>query len=145
VDYSIRLWDVDTGQCLKVLNHASPVVSVIYSPDGQKLASYGVDQSVRIWDAQENVSRSFSVIAWHFSATFDWGGAIALVPMVKLWRVTVKRVPFNVATGQPLWLVQAHSSPIVAVVYSPDGQQLVSASMDQRIKVWDVKTGVSEN
>jgi len=32
-------------------------------------------------------------------------------------------------------------SPIVAVVYSPDGQQLVSASMDQRIKVWDVKTG----
>jgi len=29
----------------------------------------------------------------------------------------------------------------VAVVYSPDGQQLVSASMDQRIKVWDVKTG----
>jgi len=33
--------------------------------------------------------------------------------MVKLWRVTVKRAIqiWHVATGQPLWLVQAHSSP----------------------------------
>jgi len=64
VDYSIRLWDVDTGQCLKVLNHASPVVSVIYSPDGQKLQVMAL---IKVYEfgtrLQENVSRSFSVIA----------------------------------------------------------------------------------
>jgi len=61
--------------------------------------------------------------------------------MVKL-ASNVKRVPFKFGTWRPVNLyLYRHISPIVAVVYSPDGQQLVSASMDQRIKVWDVKTG----
>jgi len=88
---------------------------------------------VRIWDAAtgECIKILQCHSEWHFSATF-WGGAIALVPMVKLWRVTVKRCHSNLARGdRSLWLVQAFK-PTVAVVYSPDGQQLVSASMDQR-------------
>jgi len=103
VDYSIRLWDVDTGQCLKVLNHASPVVSVIYSPDG-KVGKLCVDQSVRIWDAAtgECIKILQCHSEWHFSATFDWGGAIVLVPMVKLWRVTVKRCHSNLGDRSTL-------------------------------------------
>ncbi|HEY4034344.1 MAG TPA: hypothetical protein VGL94_10310, partial [Ktedonobacteraceae bacterium] len=39
-DYSIRLWDVSTGECLKVLQgHSAWVRSVAFSPDGSLLAS----------------------------------------------------------------------------------------------------------
>lgn len=146
VDYTIRLWDVDSGECLRVFNHASPTIAVIYSPDGQKLASYGVNQGVRLWDI--TTGECLAVLQadgeWHFSATFDWGGAIAFSPdgqvlasnsgtgAVQMW---------DVATGQPLWLLQAHDSPIVAIAYSPDGQWLITASMDQMIKVWNAQTG----
>jgi WD40 repeat protein len=146
VDYTIRLWDVATGECVKTLDHTSPVVAVIYSPDGQLLASYGVDQSIRFWDAVtgECVQMLQPHTEWHFSATFDWGGAIAFSPDGRTLasnRETGHIQLWDVATGAALRLIKAHTSPIVAIVYHPDGQRLISASMDSSIKVWDVQTG----
>ncbi|MBD2056747.1 hypothetical protein H6F88_12115 [Oculatella sp. FACHB-28] len=146
VDYTIRLWDVYSGQCLRVFNHGSPVIAVIYSPDAQQLASYSVDQGIRVWNIAtgECLSVLQADSAWHFSATFDWGGAIAYSPdgqvlasnsgtgSVQIW---------DAATGQPLRLLQAHDSSIVAIAYSPNGQRLVTASLDQVIKVWNAQTG----
>lgn len=146
VDYTIRLWEVATGRCHKILNHASPVIAAIYSPTGQQLASYGVDQTIRLWDVTTgNCTHVFQRFTeWHFSATFDWGGAIAFSPDGKTLasnRETGCIQLWDVATGNALRLIEAHSSPIVAIVYHPDGQRLVSASMDSLIKVWDVQTG----
>ncbi|NIM13175.1 MAG: NACHT domain-containing protein [Candidatus Aminicenantes bacterium] len=36
---------------------------------------------------------------------------------------------------------QGHSFPINSVVYSPDGEKILSASEDKKIKEWDVETG----
>ena len=33
--------------------------------------------------------------------------------------------------------VNAHSSWVMSVAFSPDGKKIVSGSMDQTIKVWD--------
>jgi len=107
VDYSIRLWDVDTGQCLKVLNHASPVVSVIYSPDGQK---WQVMALIKVYEfgtrLQENVSRSFSVIASGISLPRLIGVERSFSPdgqTLASNRETGAIQIWHVATGQPLW------------------------------------------
>ena len=34
--------------------------------------------------------------------------------------------------------VNAHSSWVMSVAFSPDGKKIVSGSMDQTIKVWDL-------
>ncbi len=146
VDYTIRLWNIATGHCLKTLNHASPVVAVIYSPTGHQLASYGVDQTIRLWNAATGdcIQVLQPHTEWHFSATFDWGGAIAFSPDGKVLasnRETGCIQLWDVATGNALRLIEAHSSPIVAIVYHPDGERLISASMDSQIKVWNVNTG----
>ena len=47
----IRLWDVATGKQIGQLEgHGSWVSSLVFWPDGRKLASSSADQTIRIWD-----------------------------------------------------------------------------------------------
>jgi WD40 repeat protein len=36
---------------------------------------------------------------------------------------------------------EGHTGPVSSVVFSPDGQQIVSGSSDQTVQVWDAKIG----
>ncbi|CAH8474143.1 unnamed protein product [Heterobilharzia americana] len=50
-DSTVRLWEVETGQCRRILSrHTEPVYSVAFSPDGRLLATGSFDQCVHIWN-----------------------------------------------------------------------------------------------
>ena len=55
----IKVWDSETGQeLLSLKGHSASVWSVVYSPDGKRLASgsgsepYGPGGEVKVWDAE---------------------------------------------------------------------------------------------
>ncbi len=52
--------------------------------------------------------------------------------MVQVWQAS---------TGLPVFIMQAHSTYIFALAFSPDEPVLVSGSMDTGIKFWDMATG----
>jgi WD40 repeat protein len=49
-DRSVRIWDLETGKTLKLLEHGGPAISVQFSPDGRRLATVSADRTLRVWD-----------------------------------------------------------------------------------------------
>jgi COMPASS component SWD3 len=51
-DETVRVWDVKSGKCLKVLPaHSDPVTAVDFNRDGTLIVSSSYDGLCRIWDA----------------------------------------------------------------------------------------------
>src|SRR6202042_649390 len=49
---------------------------------------------------------------------------------------------WDVATGDMIAEpFQGHTNAVRSVAFSPNGQQIVSGSFDQTVRVWDMKTG----
>jgi WD40 repeat protein len=52
-DYTIKLWDAQTGAELRTLKgHYSLVSSVAFSPDEKQIVSGSTDGTIKLWDAQ---------------------------------------------------------------------------------------------
>ena len=52
-DNTVRLWEVESGRCLRVLEgHSGSVWSVAWSPDGGHALSGSDDNTVRLWDVE---------------------------------------------------------------------------------------------
>jgi WD40 repeat protein len=51
-DYSIKIWEVKTGNLLKtLLGHKNTVSEVLYTPDSIKIISSAHDNTIKIWNS----------------------------------------------------------------------------------------------
>jgi WD40 repeat protein len=47
-DYPLRVWDLESRQCLRTLGHAEAVTSASLTPDGQRAVSASADKKLRV-------------------------------------------------------------------------------------------------
>jgi hypothetical protein len=120
--------------------HEDQVWSVAFSPDGRRIVSGSVDQTLRLWDAQTGQPIGEPLLGHE---KYVW--SVALSPdgnrivsgsgdnTLRLW---------DAQTGQPFGdPLLGHEDQVSSVAFSPDGNRIVSGSADKTLRLWDAQTG----
>jgi WD40 repeat protein len=131
--------EADWNACLDTLKgHGDSVMSVVFSVDGQRLASGSHDWTVKIWDAATGAcvrtlkGHGYWVASVVFSADGQRLASGSSDRTVKIW---------DAATGAEERTLKDHDDWVTSVVFSADSQRLASGSHDETVKIWDAATG----
>jgi len=133
-DSKSRLWDIASGQVLRLF-HGNDTVNHVsaYSPDG-KLVTNGVNMW---WDISAGVMVEFPGATGDGSSIFSGDGsliAIADTPgNVSVWKISTKQLINHFSAG--------HADRITSLAFSPDNKFLLTGSADKTARLWDISSG----
>jgi WD40 repeat protein/serine/threonine protein kinase len=137
-DRTVRLWDVQTTECLQQLQgHRGTVTMVRFSDNGKALVSAAKDGDVRIWHPKTGKVRS--TLAGHAGAVracaLSADGLFVLSGgadgTLRLW---------DAQSGKCLRRITAHKGPVHAVCWTLDERRIVSGGGDGTIALWNAVT-----
>jgi len=133
-DKMVKLWDASTGKELSNLqDHIDAVFSVAFSPDGKRLASASQDRTVKIWNVAtrrrlytlSDALDGLNSVA--FSPAGDQVAAAGYDKTIYVWRLGEE-------DGHLSQSLIADEESMLALVWSPDGKTIVTASSDGSIR-----------
>ena len=145
VDLSIKLWSLDSYSCIRTLTgHDHTVSSVAFVPGRDQLVSASRDKSIKVWE----VATGYCVRT--LTGHDQW-----------VRRCIVSPLPVSTTTLIPIAAAASSSSSVAASTGSTESNAsstrtttaaaaaaaatttylLASCSMDQTIRIWNLKTG----
>jgi len=158
LDKSARLWDIASGQELRLYQAEDngALLRLSLSRDDTLLATASLDESiandtsdavdrkVRLWDVASGELRTTIVPSSGFIRALEFSPTEDVVA-IGVWDSTNSGTVrfYDALSGQETRRLFAASDNITDIAYSADGRQLVTASWDRRVRVWDVERGIA--
>jgi WD40 repeat protein/serine/threonine protein kinase len=128
------------AELLTFRGHTDIVHGMAYSPDGHRLASGSMDNTVKVWDAQ--TGRELLSMPGHTDYVLNVAFSPDSKRLASASATKDKTVKvWDVQTGRELLSLKGHTAMVRSVAFSPDGNRLASAAHDRTVKVRDAHTG----
>ena len=136
-DKNAKVWNTESGKTLTDLTgHDDWVRSVRFSPDGKHIVTGGEDQKILVFGLdgkqRSTASTEGGVLDIQFSKD---GKSIAVATKDKLVQI------FSFPELKLVRDLRGHTDWIWSVAFNADGTWLATASEDDSVRLWDVKTG----
>jgi len=139
-DGQIRLFDANTKSLVTVLKLSQKVRSVAFSNDGKHMAvgtfagklilySYNNRTFTQLWEKQQ-AKETIDSVAFSPDNSLIAAGS---------WDQNVHVL--SCPEGKVLHTLRGHTSSVLMIQFSSDGKQLLSASRDYEILIWDIVKG----
>ncbi|MBF2027831.1 MAG: protein kinase [Oscillatoriales cyanobacterium C42_A2020_001] len=130
-DLTIKLWNVNSGEELRTLEgHTHQISALAFNPDGTTLASASWDGTVKLWNLKTRRHRTLEVESGRINgiAFSSDGKKLAIASdTLQLW---------TVPSGKKITLAPGHTDPVCAVLFGQTDHQIISASFDRTIRLW---------
>jgi hypothetical protein len=136
----LQIWDYGKEKMRQEIEgHGQRINAVAYSPNGKMIASGSEDNTLRTWyasngrDIQTYKAGKNDVLAVSWSPDSDYiAGGLSWDGNILVWDASRDTLTKTLA---------GHSDWVNAVVYSPDGRNIISGSRDGSIRIWDAGSG----
>ena len=133
-DKTIKIWNLNSYECLNTLTNESGVSSLCLITDNE-LACGSEDGSINIWDL--NNSNKIKTFREHYNKINN----LILADKTKLISCSNENIKIlNLETFECIELVKGYSRVINHLELTADGN-LLSCSDDQTVKLWQTETG----
>src|SRR5258705_4824719 len=132
-DATVCLWRTDGSKWIHhrtLADHAGRVYGVAFSPKANQIASASRDRSICIWDLETPGPRDVG-------DPFPIASNAQLTVFVNQDRII--RIKDSNLDEPPI--LRGHTDWITCVCFSPDNLNIVSASRDLSIRVWNIASG----
>jgi WD40 repeat protein/serine/threonine protein kinase len=126
-----------TAEPRQLRGHSTEVQCLVFAPDGGRMATGSLDQTIRLWDPL--YGREVGVLKGHTafvrSLAFSGDGQYLVSGAddgtVKVW---------DARRGQGPVVLTGHTAIVASVAYSPDGRWLATGQVGGEVQVRDART-----
>jgi len=146
-DDTIFMWDIATGEIVQQFNgHRDDVTALCLSPDGTLLASASLDGTLRLWDIEsgevvQELTGDDELLAVDFHPDGESIAASSKAATIQLWDVETGELLTTFPADDPdTETIEGHSNWVLQVVFSADGDYLMSGGRDDVVLRWDNQT-----
>jgi len=139
INLQLRYWDLETGTCIRTWKgHDAPIICLCFETTGTLIASGSADKTIKVYDVEKG----------YFTHSFRGHSGIITALKFHPDSYRLQLVSGSEDNSVRVWdlvsnnckILSDHMSQVTAIDFSKSGWELVTASRDKVVIVWNMRT-----